>query len=200
MSNLTVSHAEVRARYDYNPANGIVTDKATGKSVGTLTADGYLMATVFGARVYLHRFAFFYMYGVWPKDQIDHVNGIRDDNRLINIRPATSAQNMLNRGVTTRSKSGYKGVYWDEKRQGWAARITVNGRSQAIRGTYRTAIDASRAYQRAAKEHHVEFARWEKHRPSQIVKPEPAQLVEGGPIPGLPTPRTTFKQRDWIIL
>lgn len=186
-----MSHAEVRARFHYDPGTGIVTDKATGTTAGTPTAEGYLTIRILGRNVLLHRLAYFYMYGVWPKDQIDHVNGKRDDNRLINIRPATARQNSLNRGVSTKNNSGYKGVYWCAKSQRWRAAITIDGRKHQIRGKFITAFQAHQAYVAAAREHHKEFARWEKNRPSQPVRPEPVPLVAGSKIKPV---------RDWLSL
>jgi hypothetical protein len=154
---------------------------------------------VFGRPVLVHRLAFFWMYGVWPKDEIDHVNGTKDDNRLINIRPATRSQNERNKGPTRRNTSSHKGVFWSNRDQRWVAKIAVDGRQISIPGKFRTAVEASRAYQRYATQFHGQYARWEKSRPSKIVTPEPAPLVAGEPLPGVPLP-DTFKQRDWIIL
>lgn len=167
-----LSQAELKALLDYNPETGLFTWRHDGKTAGTPTAEGYIAIRLLGRGVLAHRLAYFWMYGQWPLDQIDHVNRIRDDNRLINIRPATAHQNSLNRGVTTRSKSGYKGVFWDKNRQTWKAVITIDGRKHQIRGKFRTAVEAHYAYARAARLHHKEFARWETDRPARPAKRE----------------------------
>lgn len=50
--------------------------------------------------------------GDWPKDQLDHINGVRDDNRIENLREVTSQQNNFNRKPNSNSTSNYKGVSW----------------------------------------------------------------------------------------
>lgn len=59
-----------------------------------------------------HRLAWYYCYGINPKTQIDHINGIRNDNRIENLREATNQQNSYNRGINSRNKTGYTGVYF----------------------------------------------------------------------------------------
>jgi len=169
-----LSQAEVKARFDYDPHTGVFTCRLTGKPIGRPTAAGYLSTTLVGRTILLHRLAYFYMYGQWPVDQIDHVNGVKDDNRIINIRPASASQNGSNRGLSARNTSGYKGVYWDKAQSCWRACIKVDGRQQNIGGRFLTAAQASQAYIRAARKHHKEFARWETDRPLRLAKPEPS--------------------------
>ena len=95
---------------------------------------------------------------------IDHVNGNGLDNRKQNLRPATGHQQAYNKGVHSHKKSkGCKGVSIVKDRNGipayWIARITVKGERKYL-GTFRNHIAASRAYIKAAKEFHGEFARW----------------------------------------
>jgi hypothetical protein len=71
-----------------------------------------------------HRLAFLYMTGQWPKEQLDHINGIRDDNKWANLREATPGQNSTNRvskGYTEHTRKGRVGLWY-------TARIEKDGK------------------------------------------------------------------------
>ena len=87
----------------------------------------------------------------------DHVNRNGLDNRRINLRPATYAQNGANRALLRNNTSGYKGVHWDRRGRKWRAQIKVNDRSRYL-GLFTDPVDAARAYNRAAMEAFGEFA------------------------------------------
>lgn len=105
-----------------------------------------------------HRLAWFLYYGVWPKDYIDHVNGIKSDNRLINLREATGFQNQANRKPQVGCSSKYKGVSWFKQTCKWEAYIEVN-RKKIHLGHYHKEEEAALAYNRAALEHFGEYAK-----------------------------------------
>lgn len=88
---------------------------------------------------------------------VDHINGDTLDNRRANLRLATNAENLRNRGKNKNNTSGYKGVTWDKYRQKWQARIKVNGKLLDL-GRFETAEDAARTYDESARELHGEFA------------------------------------------
>jgi len=69
------------------------------------------------------------VHGRFPSNQIDHVNHVRSDNRLVNLREFTLFQNAQNAGMLTNSNSGVKGVYIDERANGWRAKLeyTIDG-------------------------------------------------------------------------
>lgn len=106
-----------------------------------------------------HRLAWFYAYGVWPQDQIDHRNGIRSDNRICNLREATNSLNKANERRRTDNTSGFKGVHRRENGR-WRARIGVGNRRLAL-GDFDTPEAAHTAYCQAAAQHFGEFARAE---------------------------------------
>ena len=153
---LTVLQAEVQAKFDYDPISGVFRDKATGKLVGTLNESGYLVATFKGKLVGLHRLAFAYMVGAYPSKMADHINGIRDDNRWCNLRPANATQNAQNRMPT--GKCGFKGASLGADGR-WRAKITVNGVLKTVPGSFDSAEQAGRAYKAYAGRFFGQYAR-----------------------------------------
>jgi hypothetical protein len=94
--------------------------------------------------------------GAWP-DLIDHWNNDSTDDRIENLRSCTHAQNAANRRIDRRNKSGYKGVWWDNKFQKWIAQTSVNKKRMYI-GSFPTAEEAHDAYVEFAKQRFGEFA------------------------------------------
>lgn len=157
---MTVDQALLRKLFDYDPHTGVVTRlvctanrHTPGEQVGYLAARGYLQAGVFATKYYLHRLIWMWVYGTWPVNKIDHVNRVRSDNRLINLREVSNAENCHNTSRQTRNWSGYTGVAWDKNRCLWLAQITVSGRHFHL-GRYSTPAEASVAYQAAKAIHH----------------------------------------------
>ena len=75
-----------------------------------------------------------YSYGKWPANQIDHINGDSLDNRLINLRDVTSAENSRNTKMGKNNKSGVSGVSWSNPMGKWRARVRFEGKER--RGGY----------------------------------------------------------------
>ena len=84
----------------------------------------------------------------WP--QTDHRNHDGLDNRRSNLRPATNGQNHANERPSTGFSSAYKGVHWARRERGWVARIRVGNGKRLHVGTFKSEIDAARAYDVAA--------------------------------------------------
>ena len=131
-----------------------------GKVAGRLDRHGHRYITIDGERFIAHRLAWFHVYGEWPSDQIDHINGNPDDNRLCNLRDSSQAENTCNRGKSSNNTSGYKGVTWHKKAKKWLAQIGANGQHYYL-GLFDTAEEAHAAYCEAAVRLHGEFARFE---------------------------------------
>lgn len=116
---------------------------------------GYIRIQIDGVSYQAHRLAWLYFYGEWPETDLDHINGDRSDNRIVNLRLATRSQNLMN--MRTRRR-GLKGVYFDKRQQRWCARIHIEYKTIWL-GSHKTEEEAHAAYQLAAIEYHGEFAR-----------------------------------------
>lgn len=90
--------------------------------------------------------------------EVDHRDGDPLNNRRLNLRPATSAQNSQNQRLKSSNRSGQKGVSWDASRGQWFAKITVN-RRQIPLGRFADLSQAAEAYSKAAALHFGEFVR-----------------------------------------
>ena len=150
----------------YEPNNGLFTwilkqtPKSrirTGEIAGSLNSHGYLRIRIDRHEYLSHRLAWFYIYGNWPEEQIDHINRNRTDNRILNLRSASHSENQQNKSIQKNNKSGAKGVYWNKKDHKWMVRIAVNGRRYFI-GLFDHKDDAENAYLEAAIVHHQEFS------------------------------------------
>lgn len=102
-----------------------------------------------------HRLAWLYVHGGWPAGDIDHINGNPLDNRLVNLREGTHAENQANRGAQSNNQLGIKGVSQIKGHSLW--RATLAGKHL---GTFKSPDAAAECYQAAAIAHYGEFAAW----------------------------------------
>jgi hypothetical protein len=126
-----------------------------GQEAGTLAQIGRMYVQVDGKKHLVHRVIWFLHYGECP-EFLDHIDGNPLNNRIENLRPATKAQNAMNRKAKSDSSTGLKGVMPKGKRFG--ASIYLNGVSKYL-GTFDSADLAQAAYADAATKHFKEFAR-----------------------------------------
>jgi hypothetical protein len=98
----------------YDPETGIFTKIKDGSICGyNPTCKGYGRIYINRLGYYSHRLAWLYVYGEWPKQQIDHINRIRNDNRICNLRDVSPAENMANGGI--KKNKYYPGVVWSNR-------------------------------------------------------------------------------------
>lgn len=115
-----------------------------GSVAGTINDFGYRVIRVDGQRYRAHRLIWFYVNGEWPKNDIDHINGNPDDNRLENLRDVTTAENIQNQvAAHSRNRSGRLGV--TQRKNGFEARICTNGVTESL-GLFETGEAAEAAY------------------------------------------------------
>lgn len=120
---------------------------------------GYRDGMLKGKSYKEHRLIWLYHYGTWPKNQIDHINGIRDDNRIENLREVTNQQNQFNKKSREGSSSKYKGVDWSKRDKKWQAKYRYNGKRHYL-GYYATEEEAAEAYRKATEHLHKEYANY----------------------------------------
>jgi hypothetical protein len=100
---------------------------ANKRACSYLSHDGYLRGTMQRRQFLAHRVAWALHHGGWPADQIDHINGDRSDNRIVNLRAVTRIENGKNRKTYTTNTSGHAGIRWDKKINKWVVRIQSDG-------------------------------------------------------------------------
>src|SRR4030095_7776066 len=149
MAKTDLTASAVRELLHYDPDTGVFTHifprprVAVGTRAGSLIkTTGYRVHCVLGVNVKEHQLAWFYVNGEWPKNDIDHINGVRDDNRIVNLRDVTRAVNLQNRRVS-QGRSGFLGV----RQQGHRYRAEIEANSERFHlGTFSTAEAAHEAY------------------------------------------------------
>lgn len=132
MNKLTQKRLKELLKYDKK--SGIFTRK-TGRGgkkandiAGSLHKTGYIIINVDEKSYQAHRLAWLYVYGEMPKEQIDHINHIKTDNAIKNLRMATQKENSKNMSKSKKNTSGVTGVHWHNVAKRWCARINVDGK------------------------------------------------------------------------
>lgn len=135
----------------------------SGVRAGSVNAIGYRSMRI-GKKAFLeHRLAWLYVYGRMPIE-IDHINGVRSDNRIANLRECTRAENSQNHSIKRNNKSGVVGVSWSTSDKRWIAQIAANGARYRI-GAFLSKDDAREAYLEAKKRLHTfnPIPRWQNN-------------------------------------
>lgn len=134
----------------YDPETGLFTRLASGGRgvmvgdvAGTVNSDAYLRIVVNGKCYQAHRLAFLYMKGRFP-DQCDHINHKRADNRWVNLREVTQAENLRNKSIQKNNTSGFTGVYWHKHTNNWRVQLYLNKNRKEL-GYFTKLSDAVKA-------------------------------------------------------
>jgi len=149
---------------DYDPNTGVFKWKKfrgntakVGSIVNNITSTGYNKICVNGRQYQAHRIAYKMVHKCDPDGILDHIDGDTTNNRIANLRVASSKQNQGNSKIPRHNTSGLKGVSWSKKSGKWAAQIH-RGDKKIWLGAYDDKNDAHQAYMKAAIEHFGEFA------------------------------------------
>lgn len=118
------------------------------EALASFDAHGYLRGKILSKYYSAHRVIWMLAYGSWPSKFIDHINGDQADNRIVNLRDVSHAENGRNQKRHKRNVSGVTGVGWHARAGKWQARITVNGQLKYI-GSYDDIASAEDARKQA---------------------------------------------------
>ena len=137
--------SEAHALLLYDPGTGVFTwkvdrgrNKTKGKRAGGLGNHGYWQINLWGRLALAHRLAWAMHHWEDPGDlQIDHINRVRTDNRIVNLRLVERSANQRNRGLQKNNTSGFTGVCWNHRRNAWEAKVTLGGKLNHL-GYYST--------------------------------------------------------------
>lgn len=142
-----ITNDELKEILSYDGMTGVFKRfKYSRSKMGSTTYDGYIQIKVKYKLYAASHLAWFYAYGVWPKEQIDHINGDTKDNRISNLREATQRENQSNR--LCHRQGHIVGTTFDTARNKWRAQITIDKKAYNL-GRFATQQEASDAYQRA---------------------------------------------------
>jgi len=166
----TIDAKNARDLLAYSPETGVLTwrrrDKSrfknerdavawnsryAGTEAGTRHCRGYIIVRIDGCHILAHRLIWLIVHGDLPA-QIDHINGVRTDNRLTNLRSVDALENQKNLRRPKNNKSGVIGVCWDSTKRKWLAQIKVERRNRFI-GLFDSLEDAAAARLSAQKLH-----------------------------------------------
>ena len=122
------------------------------KPINTKNSHGYVIVSIDKVRYGVHRVIWIYVTGVVPSGQIDHINGVRDDNRWLNLRDVSRAYNQQNRDTLTKMV----GTSWNRLNNNWRAQININNKVTYL-GSFNTQEEAYHAYLEAKQSHHLGY-------------------------------------------
>jgi hypothetical protein len=150
--------------FSYNPETGVIlwkkksSNSMPGDIAGGLMSKGYRNIYFMRKTLKAHIVAWVLVHGRYPINLLDHRNGNRSDNRLVNIREADKFQNTQNAKRRVDNTSGVKGVFFHGQSQKWTAQITANGKRITV-GRFYEKDDAIKARVKTANNLHKEYAR-----------------------------------------
>lgn len=153
---LPPTQERLRELLEYDPETGEFRWRVPGRSdrakvgdvAGYLGSHGYIVICADGREFLGHKLAWVWVYGVWATADLDHINRVRTDNRIANLRLVTPSENTFNAGLRSDNTSGYRGISWDSSRRKWCAYIAVNGKLLHL-GRFASIDDAIAARQAA---------------------------------------------------
>lgn len=160
MATEILTQARLKELLRYDPETGVFTWRATksrrkaGAVAGSIQF-GYVRISIHRKIYSAHRLAWLYVYGKWPDKEIDHINRVKNDNRLCNLRDTTREINNQNASLRKDSPFGVRGVTKHFASSKYRARIQA-GKKIVYLGQFDTIEEAQSAYAAAAAKLHAE--------------------------------------------
>jgi len=158
-----LTQERLKELFYYNPETGDFTrlvrtanNTKVGDIAGSLRTDGYLCITIDFQHYYSHRLAVLYMTGLFPENDIDHINGIKHDNKWLNLRKCNDSQNKQNQKKAQKNNNSTRllGVYPHSSNNGtFVAQIKLNRKSKYL-GIFKTKEEAHQKYLEAKRKLH----------------------------------------------
>jgi hypothetical protein len=136
-----------KSERDYNAWNS----NYAGKNAGSNTGNGYIRIVINNQPYKAHRLAWLIFYGKWPKDQIDHNDGERSNNKIDNLRDVPNSINGKNQAIRIDNNTGHVGVK-KTKYDTWEANIKVDGIAYYL-GSHKNIEDAIKVRKEAEINH-----------------------------------------------
>jgi len=152
-----LTQQDVKSLFDYDPKTGICTWKVHRLKAGPgdpideryVYRDGYIVISVKGKAQMLHRLIHLWMTGEHPKQQIDHIDGDKLNNRWENLRDVSQYENLCNKEhVEAKRKNPAPRGVRKESKNSWSATVTVDGKKLHI-GRFDSVEKAEQAYLQA---------------------------------------------------
>ena len=160
MAKADLTAHRLRELLTYDHETGVFTNLTArggicvGRKTGRVDSRGYLQICLDGRRHLAHRLAWLYVTGQWPANEIDHINNVRLDNRLSNLREADRSINMQNiRNPRLGNTSGCLGVSYHKITAKWVAQIQAKGKKKHL-GVFNTIEEAANVYIEAKRRLH----------------------------------------------
>ena len=142
MAEMTQEYLKSILNYDKD--SGIFTwVKRNGNVAGNIDSSLYCRINIKGIKYSAHRLAWLYVYGEWPKNQIDHINGNKNDNMISNLRDVTHSENQRNQYKHRLGK--LHGCHYCKREEKWVSEIRINNKTKHI-GYFNTELDAHNAH------------------------------------------------------
>lgn len=135
-----------------------VNARFVGKIAGSIGKTGYIFVNIKGKHYRAHRLMWFLYYGQPANGLLDHIDGNRANNSILNLRVCNNKENVRNSMIAKNNTSGFKGVSFCKQTQRWVAQITVDYKNKKI-GRFHSKEEAHAAYAERALMYHGEFAR-----------------------------------------
>ena len=156
MTKHILTQEEVKSKFIYSADTGLFHSITLTRQVGHINKNGYIRLKINRIEYKAHRLAWLYVTGEMPDLCIDHINGIKNDNRFVNLRLATLSENNYNSGLKPNNTSGFKGISLNKNTGKWIAQASINNKNKYL-GSFNTPEEASKSYNNFIAILHREF-------------------------------------------